>query len=39
METMAAERSPRWNEAIGQRVERVGVWWQIMRESFTEWRG
>ncbi len=39
METMAAERSNRWNEAIGQRVERVGVWWQNMRESFTEWRG
>ena len=39
METMAAERSHRWNEAIGQRVERVGIWWQNMRESFTEWRG
>ena len=39
METMAAERSSRWNEAIGQRVERVGVWWQNMRESFTERRG
>jgi hypothetical protein len=39
METMAAECSHRWNEAIGQRVERVGVWWQTMRERFTEWRG
>jgi hypothetical protein len=39
METMAAERSSRWNEAIVQRVERAGVWWQTMRESFTEWRG
>jgi hypothetical protein len=38
METMAAERGNRWNEAIAQRVERVGVWWQNMRESFTEWR-
>ena len=38
MEDMAAERSSRWSDAIGKRVERVGVWWQNMRESFTEWR-
>lgn len=38
VQEMAAERSSRWNAAIGKRVERVGAWWQNMRESFTEWR-